>query len=111
VALRVHGWLVERHDDHFSTTTPDDELLQAVAEQNWVFITQDRRMRKRPAEREALMSKGLRTFALASTANLSSVETLEVLLRAERAIRNVLANEEGPFVYSIHRDGSLHRLI
>jgi hypothetical protein len=103
------GWDVERHDDHFGQTTPDTEIMSGIASRGWVFITQDKRIRRRAPEREALIGAGLRTFAIISTANLSAVETGAVLVRAEAAIFEAIEAEEGPFLYGIVKDGSLHR--
>jgi hypothetical protein len=69
-ALAADGWLIEKHDDHFGPRTPDKELFGEVAARGWVFVTQDKKIRSRAAERRALVEYGLRTFSVASTANL-----------------------------------------
>lgn len=62
-------------------------------------------MRFRPAERLALIGASLRTFAIVSTANLSSEATIQVLTRAEPRIRDVLANEPLPSYSRFTRTG------
>lgn len=107
--LREHGWLVEAHDDHFPEETKDPELLRAIAQRNWVMLTEDRRMRYRAPEREAYQKSGLRIFVLVTGA-LPTATKVAVLLLAEDEIRRVLSAMCGPFLYRIARDGSLLRL-
>jgi len=66
------------------------------------------RIRRRAPEREALLAAGLRTFVIVSTANLSGEDTANVLIRAEEGIFEIVRTVEGPFIYGIVRDGSLH---
>lgn len=101
------GCSVQKHDDHFLPETKDPELLAAVAQEGWVFITQDNRIRRRAAERQALIESGLRVFALVSTANLSSAETIAVLESAEGAIKDAALETDGPCLYGIRKDGSI----
>ena len=101
---------MEKHDDHFKPDTSDDFLFREVSERGWIFITQDKRIRFRAAERQALLDYGLRTFSLVSTANLSAEDTVKVLRRARGAIRKTVADFDGPFVVGIYKDGSLKAL-
>jgi PIN like domain len=107
--LREHGWLVEAHDDHFAEDTKDPVLLPAVAQRNWVMLTEDRRMRYRAREREAYQESGLRMFALVTGA-LPTAAKVAVLLSAEAEMRRILSAERGPFLYRVAKDGSLRRL-
>jgi PIN like domain len=104
------GCHVEKHDDHFLPDTKDPDLLAVVAEEGWAFITQDTRIRRRPAERQALLESGIRAFALVSTANLSATETIEVLERAEVEVKRALSGSVGPSLYGIRKDGSLTKI-
>jgi predicted nuclease of predicted toxin-antitoxin system len=109
-ALENDGWLVETHDDHFAQDASDETLFHEVSARGWIFITQDKRIRFRAAERHALLEYGLRTFSLVSTANLSASETIEVLRRAHQAIEETVATIDGPWVFGIYKDGSLRPL-
>jgi hypothetical protein len=81
-----------------------------VVERGWVFVTQDKRIRSRPAERLALIEYGVRTFSIASTANLSSAVTLQVLQAAKARIDEALVTTPAPFVIAIYKDGSTTQL-
>ena len=84
-------------------------MLPAVGARGWVFITEDRRIRYRSAERAAYLEAELRMFALA-TGNLATQQKLEVLLKAEEQIRRVLATGRAPFLYRVAKDGRLREL-
>jgi predicted nuclease of predicted toxin-antitoxin system len=109
-ALSAAGWNVEVHDDHFEPSATDTEIFDLVRERDWVYVTQDRKIRSRVSERQALIGNRLRTFSIASTANLSAQVTTDVLIRAHAEMLKALANETSPFVIAIHKDGSLHAL-
>jgi hypothetical protein len=74
-------------------------------------VTQDRRIRKRAAELEALIEHGVRAFFIASTANLSAAETTDVLRRAHAAMGTALDGLEAPFVVAIYKDASTRRIV
>jgi predicted nuclease of predicted toxin-antitoxin system len=107
--LRAQGWIVEAHDDHFAEDTKDEELLAELERREWILITEDKRIRYRPAERAAFTEAGLRMFVLTS-GNLSAAAALRILLAAKRHIAEVLSKESGPFMYRIAKDGGLKRL-
>lgn len=109
-ALREAGWVVEVHDDHFEPTATDTEIFRVVRERDWVYVTQDRKIRSRIAERQALIDNQLRTFSIASTANLGASVTAEALIKARPSMLGALATESSPFVIAIHKDGTLHPL-
>ena len=101
---------MEKHDDHFTQDTSDQALFREVSDRGWIFITQDKRIRFRAAERHALLEHGLRTFSLVSTANLSAADTIDVLRRARQAMEETVATVHGPWVFGIYKDGSLRPL-
>jgi hypothetical protein len=53
--LGAAGLTVERHGDHFDPDTPDDVWLAAIGERGWIAPTDDRRIRYKPNERDAVM--------------------------------------------------------
>jgi PIN like domain len=100
---------VETHDDHFSQTTKDPELLHELGQFGWVLITEDEHIRYRPAERDAYIKADLRIFVLIA-ANLGAEDALRILLSAEPRIRKVLWQDDGPFIYRIGKDGSVVKI-
>ncbi len=63
-ALRAAGFRVERHDDHFGPTTPDEVWLPDVASRGWTAISHDKRIRRVVLQRDAAMRSGLALFML-----------------------------------------------
>lgn len=108
--LREQAWPVETHDDHFAPDTKDPELLRELGEWGWVLFTQDDRIRYRTPERDEYLKAGLRVFVASSTANLTAQVTAGILLKARRRIEQVAGAEKGPYVYSVRKDSTLHRL-
>jgi len=107
--LRASGWAVEIHDDHFAQDTKDVDLLPAVARREWVFITQDARIRYHSAETTAWREAGLRVFVVV-TANLRAEETAAILEKARTRIDEIAASEQPPFIYRVGKDGSVKRI-
>lgn len=63
-ALRAAGYTVERHDDHFDTTTPDEIWLPEVAQREWIALSHNKQIQRVKAERDAAMHGGLALFFL-----------------------------------------------
>lgn len=95
------GLSVERHDDHFGVTTPDAEWIQAVAEQGWVAVTRDQRIRYKTNEREAVIASGLRLLVLTGVAPVSDLA--ENFVRTITGIERFLDTHPGPWIAKVHR--------
>lgn len=54
--LAQAGLRVQRHDDHFSADTRDEDWLHVVGERGWVAITHDQRIRYKPNEIRAVIA-------------------------------------------------------
>lgn len=100
---------MEAHDDHFPHDTKDPELFAALGARDWVLLTQDSRIRYRTPERDAYVAAGLRVFVVV-TGSLSGLMTADIILKARPRIENACAQCSGPFVYSVHKDSTLHQL-
>ena len=100
---------MEAHDDHFSQDTKDPDLLRAIGGKGWVLLTQDQSIRYRTPERDAYLDANVRVFVVA-TGNLTGKDTAEILLKARAKIERTCGEERGPFVYSIHKNSTVHRL-
>ena len=107
--LHALGWNVEVHDDLFAPTTKDVDLLPAVAERGWMFLTQDANIRYRPAEMAALREAGLGVFVVI-TSNLTAERTVAILEKARAVIERVAREEVPPFIWRVAKDGSVRPL-
>lgn len=78
----------------------DTEWLEMVGRAGWVAFMKDAEIRRRPAERAAVHTHGVRAFCL-------SAGSLTAESMAARFVHNLGAitetcQEPGPFIYSVH---------
>lgn len=90
--------------------TPDPEWLTHAGRHGWVVVMRDKRVRKRPGERQALIAHGVKAFCLTGAGNYSSWRILDLLVRAWPRIEDVAATEPAPFIYSVTQQG-VRRLV
>lgn len=74
--------------------------LPFVGRKDWVPITKDKRIRKRPLEREALINSGVRSFVLYA-GNLKAAEMASIFSAAMPAMLRLLAEQPPPFIARI----------
>jgi hypothetical protein len=109
--LRAAGLLIYSMADIYGEERAqglsDEEWLSDAGANDWVVLTKDRAIRRRPSEREALMAAGVRVFCVTS-ANLRGAEQLE---RLERNLDRILrqAMRPGPYIYGVY-DSEIRRL-
>lgn len=77
----------------------DTEWLIEAGRRNWIVLTKDKRIRRRPAEIEALVTHGVRAFVLARGNLTGSEQATYFIDNLERI--EVAAREDGPFVYAV----------
>jgi len=92
--------LAEQYGVPADETVQDTAWIAESAECGWVAFMKDERIRRRPAEREAIHRTGARCFCLAN-ANLRSGEMARRYLDNLAAIARASA-QPGPFLYAVH---------
>jgi len=63
-ALREAGATVEVHGAHFLPDASDTDILRLVGARGWAFLSKDENVRRRPAERQALVEADVAAFIL-----------------------------------------------
>jgi hypothetical protein len=58
---------------------PDEIWLALVGDLGWVAVFRDKRIRYRPAERQALESHGVRAVSITTTSNLKMAEVAKLI--------------------------------
>lgn len=81
---------------------PDHEWLPIVGGQGWAVLTRDRRIERRPAERQAVIDYGVKLFAITSPEQLDKWRQLEIIMSRWRDLE-ALAEQPGPFIYRLTR--------
>jgi len=103
-ALRNTGADVRLHQDYFADDANDEVWLPEVARRNWVILTRDKRIRRRPIEKQALVASGAKTFVLTS-GNLRGRDMAEILVAQINRIERLAQKTDPPFVAALTRSG------
>ncbi len=105
-ALRAAGATVHTMADVYGERIgqglADEEWLRDAGDRGWVVLMKDARVRRRPAELEALAAHGVRAFCL-TNANLRGTEQAERLVGNLSRIARIAATP-GPFIYGVYAD-------
>jgi hypothetical protein len=104
--LNEAGVQFESHLEHFSPGTEDTAWLPEVGRRGWCLLTTDKRIRKRPLEREAVRANFVRMFYF-STNRVSGAEMGAALKRALPKMRSLFESTPPPFTASISRSGNV----
>ena len=86
--------------------TPDAHWLPIIGGLGLVVITRDKKIRSRPAEAELVIAAGVRGFVLTSAGDLSTWDTLSVLVRQWDALeRHLTEHPGGPWLAALTSQG------
>lgn len=103
-ALKAAGITVVVHHEMFPAGTEDTVWLSELAKHSdWLVLTKDRQIQRRPLEQQAYLNARLRVFALTS-ANLTGEEQAGAFVRALGKIKR-LARRRGPFIAKVTAGG------
>lgn len=83
---------------------PDEDWIPVVAAREWVVVLRDKKIRNRPAERQALALHPLRVLVLTSAGNLGVWDQLRVLLRYWDRIEDILL-QPPPWLNAVTKRG------
>jgi len=101
-ALRDEGAHVEVHDDFFPQDTPNTAWLTDVGRRGWAVITQDKRIRRRAVEREALHRARGRAFVVTTT-GVTAAEVATILIGHLERMRRTCAQHQARFIARVTR--------
>jgi len=83
----------------------DSQWLPVVGKAGLVVLTRDKRIRRRPLERQALLASGVRACFQTAGGQLSLFEQLQLWLRHWSEIESLVEEEPGPWLASVTRVG------
>jgi hypothetical protein len=101
-ALTAAGALVELHSDHFADDISDEGWLPVVGTKGWVVLTNDKRIRHRRIECQALLAAGIRAFVL-TAGHLSSAAAAEIWVRQLPKIERLAISRPAPFIAHVNQ--------
>ncbi len=86
--------------DVFEAGAKDVDWLSALQGRDWIVLTKDKNIRRRPLEAQALVAAGLKVFVVTAT-DLTGEETGQVLVKALPKIRRFCTKHAPPFIAGI----------
>ena len=103
-ALTTHGLTVHTmasvYGERRAQELSDEVWLADVGRHDWIVLMKDDAIRRRPAERDALASAGLRTFCLTNAQLRAAEQSARFLSNIERITRQ--AEKPGPYIYGVY---------
>lgn len=110
-ALRATGLTVHSMADVYgeerAQRLADEVWLRDAGQMDWIVLTKDDAIRRRPAERDDLTEAAVRSFCL-TTAQLRGAEQIRRFVdNHHRILRQ--ARKPGPYIYGVY-EGGLPRL-
>jgi PIN like domain len=102
VGLTVHS-MADVYGEKRAQCLADEVWLRDAGENDWIVLTKDDAIRRRPAERDALTEAEVRAFCLTS-AQLRGAEQIERFINnRDRILRQ--ARNAGPYIYGVYENG------
>lgn len=89
--------------------TDDEVWIPAVTRAGLAIITRDIHIAERRVEKDAVLASGARMFAITTNETLRNWDLLEIAVTRWREMEE-LAQEPGPYIYSLTRTGELHKI-
>jgi hypothetical protein len=92
-------------NDWFEKGTKDEVWLQYIGENGWFLITVDKRIRRRPVEKEALKKYKVGAFFL-SGKQMGRWNYIKQIVNCWEKIKAITMSESPPFAYQVNRYGT-----
>ena len=105
-ALKAAGADVRVYGDAVPRGARDTDWLAIVGKENWICLTKDKHIRRRFAERSALLAARVRAFVLTS-GNITGQEMAQILVKSLPRMTAFVRRANGPFIARITRSGAI----
>jgi hypothetical protein len=109
-ALKALGKPVAYLTDILPRGTNDLILFSKLGELGWFLITQDKRIKRKKHELEALRQAGIGAFIFTGRAERDVDSLMMLVLRHFNEIQRVTTETKRPFIFGISDKGSFDRL-
>lgn len=84
-----------------SPDVDDEDWLPIVAAEGWGVIMRDKRVRRRPAERQSLLDSGAVAFVLTGAGQRSKWYATTLLVKWWETMEETLDSDPGPAMYAV----------
>jgi aryl-alcohol dehydrogenase-like predicted oxidoreductase len=81
----------------------DEIWLRDAGKNDWIVLTKDDAIRRRPAERDALTEAAVRVFCLTNRNMRGAEQTTRFISNRHRILRQ--ARKPGPYIYGVYEKG------
>ena len=106
-ALRSSGLVVHTmasvYGEEAAQRLADERWLRDVGAKGWIVLMKDDAIRRRPAERDALVEAGVRAFCLTNAQLRASEQPQRFISNRHRIIQQ--ARKPGPYLYGVYDTG------
>jgi hypothetical protein len=103
-ALRSHGLVVHTmasvYGEEVGQHVADERWLRDAGEHGWIVLMKDDAIRRRPAERDALVDAGVRAFCLTNAQLRAAEQTERFVSNRHRILQQ--ARKPGPYIYGVY---------
>ena len=109
-ALKALGKPVAYLTDILPRGTDDMALFSRLGELGWFLVTQDKKIKRKKHELEALRRAGLGAFIFTGRAERDIDSMMMLVLRSFNEIQTLATETNRPFIFGISDRGSIDRL-
>jgi hypothetical protein len=106
VGLTVHS-MADIYQERPGHLLADEVWLRDAGANDWIVLTKDDAIRRRPAERDALTEAAVRVFCLTNRSLRAADQTERFVSNRHRILQR--ARKPGPYVYGVY-EKQLRRL-
>lgn len=100
--LTVHS-MADIYGEKRAQLLADEAWLRDAGKNDWIVLTKDDAIRRRPAEREALTEAAVRVFCLTHRNMRGTEQTERFVSNRHRIVRQ--ARKPGPYIYGVYEKG------
>jgi hypothetical protein len=106
IGLTVHS-MADVYGEKRAQLLPDEVWLRDAGKNDWIVLTKDDAIRRRPVERDALIEAAVRVFCLTNRNMRGAEQTERFISNRHRILRQ--AGKSGPYIYGVY-EKNLKRL-
>lgn len=100
--LTVHS-MADVYGEDRAQRLPDEVWLGDAGAKGWVVLTKDDAIRRRPAERDAMIAAAVRVFCLTTAQLRGADKTRRFVTNRHRIVRQ--SRNAGPYIYGVYETG------
>ncbi len=97
--------------DHFPSQTPDETIFDFLVRKDWVLITQDKKMRTRKHQLQAMLDKGVGAFIFTGRADKNLTQQAVMILERMGEFEKLAQKTKRPFIFSVPDRGKIKPLV